>query len=160
MSTQEHTQEDAIQTVHHCSRWWHVADGQTNRWSGRRFLHKGRFCFISKRHLKCRCKSLNSQINSLYNKRNVPPQMQWPVQSPLWWIFQACVSPLLTLLSPANFQPYILFIISLCPCNSCTVGPDMTLHCVWFEIKVPVSLGRAQICDHCWYINKNFSFKL
>jgi hypothetical protein len=122
------------------------------------------FVLLLKRHLKRRCKSLHSQINSLYNKRYVPPQMQWPVQSPLWWIFQSCVSPSLTLLSPAISQPYILFNISLCPCNICTVCPHMTLHCMWLEIKVPDLLAREKVFYYCWYISKNkltnFSFKI
>jgi hypothetical protein len=118
------------------------------------------FALLPNRHLKRRCKSFNSQINSLYNQRYVPPQMQWPVQSPLWWIFQSCVSPSLTLLSPAISQPYILLSISLYPCNICIVCPHMTLHCVWFEIKVPDSLARDQVFDYCWYIKKNFSFKI
>ena len=82
--------------------------------------------------------------------------MQWPVQSPKRWIFQSCVFPSLALPSPANFQPYPVD-HSVVPFQQfCTVFPDMTLHCVRFEIMLQDSLGRAQNFYYCWCINKFF----
>jgi hypothetical protein len=119
-------------------------DGQTDRWSGGSFPIKDYFTLLPKPHLKRRFKSRNFQIIPIHNKGYVQPQMQWSVQSPQWRFFYSCVSPSLALPSPAISLPYILLSISLCPCNSF----NMTLYCVWFEIKLSGSLGNPRIFNN------------
>jgi hypothetical protein len=161
MSTQEHIQEDAVQTAQQSS----VADGTSQ--TDRRTVEladvvsiQDAFALLPKRHLKYRCKSRNFQLFlSTINVTHHRCNYQYSTITAVMNLPVLCVSIASTAISSNLPALYPVKHIAL-PCNSCTVFPDITLHCVWFEIMLQDSLGRAQVFYYCWYINKNFSFKM